>query len=475
MNRGIELNFKILKESQLLKLHQASLRILESVGMEIHSEKARKLFKEAGARVKNDHVRIPIKIVERAIHSAPERITVFTRDGEPALFLGGSPIYFGTGSECPYILDPMTNKPRPFTLKDIIQGTVISDYLNKISFIMCLGIPSDINPELSDLYSIMAMLSHSYKPMVFNTHNLAGCKKVFQMCSLIAGGEESLSRKPSILLYAQPTSPLRISGPVTEKMMFMSEKNLPVVTAAGIMAGATAPFTIAGRIVQANAEMLGQLVLSQLTREGSPVIYGSMCSPLDLKTISHAHGTPEAVLAQGAIGELARYYKLPSWGGGGCSASKTTDEQAVWEAGHTVLTAAMSGINMVHDVGFLESAKTYSFEMLVMCNEIISAIERMFAGIVVDEDTMAMEAIQRVGTGGSFLDDEHTIHHMRDAWESDLIDRHLRGTWEERGMETMLDRAKKKVKEILLNHTPRLLPERTMNKLKGIIKFGGVM
>jgi trimethylamine--corrinoid protein Co-methyltransferase len=470
MDEKCGLRFRILAEHRVKELHWASLKTLESVGIEVYSEEARALLKRAGADVREARIRIPAEIVERSLRQAPDQCTIFGRDGEPAMNLGSEHVYFGTGSECPYILDPGAEKPREFTKEDIARGIILSDGLDQISFIMCLGIPFDVAPAASDLYVVKTMLTYSRKPIVFNTHDLSACKKAVSMAAAVVGGEDALRLQPSILLYAQPTSPLRISGAVAEKIIYMAEVDLPVVVAAGIMAGATAPVTVTGRMVQANAEMLAQLVLAELVRPGCTIVYGSMCTPLDLRTMSHTHGTPESLLAQGGIAELARFYKLPTWGGGGCTASKLPDGQAVWESGNTILMSALSGINMIHDVGFLESAKTFSFEMLVIGNEIIAGVKKMLAGIA-DDDT-AVEAIERVGPGGSYLEDEHTLQHMREAWESDLIDRNLRSAWEERGMLTMHDRARRKLEDILNHHTPLTLEKKVTDRMDAIMEMG---
>jgi trimethylamine--corrinoid protein Co-methyltransferase len=249
---------------------------------------------------------------------------------------------------------------------------------------------------------------------------------------------------------------------VMEKLMFMAEHNLPTNYSPGIMAGGTGPVTMAGAIAQANAEILTGLVIHQLTSEGAPFIFGAGMSPMDMQSMQPTYSAPEAMMTQAGLCQIGRcLYELPTWGFGGCSASKLADY---------LMMAGWAGTNLVHDVGYLEFGLTYSFDLLVMCNEFIGQVRRMMAGIQVDRENLAVEAIKRVGPGGHFLGDVHTLDHFRENWQPDLTDRRTYQDWQSRGAKSMGQLAKEKIKERKESHQPQPLSRDVEAEIDKILK-----
>jgi trimethylamine--corrinoid protein Co-methyltransferase len=225
------------------------------------------------------------------------------------------------------------------------------------------------------------------------------------------------------------------------------------------MAGGTGPVTMAGAIAQANAEILSGLVIHQLQNSGAPFIFGAGMSPMDMQSMQPTYSAPEAMITQAGLCQIGRaLYHLPTWGFGGCSASKLADEQAVNEAATYIMMAGWMGTNLVHDVGYLEFGLTYSFDLLVMCNEFIGQVRRMMEGIQVDKENLALESIKRVGPGGHFLSDDHTLDHFRENWQPDLTDRKTYEDWKDRGAKNMGQLAKEKIRQIIDTHQPEPLP-----------------
>ena len=228
---------------------------------------------------------------------------------------------------------------------------------------------------------------------------------------------------------------------------------------------------MAGAIAQANAEILAGLVMHQYKQAGAPFVFGGGMSPMDMKSMQPTFSSPEAMMEQAGLCQIGRcLYHLPTWGFGGCSASKLPDEQAVNEAATYILMAGLMGINLVHDVGYLEFGLTYSFDLLVMCDEFIGQIRRMMTGIRVDREYLALDAIKRVGPGGHFLQDDHTLDHFRENWQPDLTDRNTFETWSEAGSSTMGQRAKQKIKKILATHQPEPLAPDIQTQIEKIIE-----
>jgi trimethylamine--corrinoid protein Co-methyltransferase len=251
----------------------------------------------------------------------------------------------------------------------------------------------------------------------------------------------------------------------------MAENRLPMNYAPGMMAGASGPVTLAGVITLANAEILAGLVIHQLKNPGAPFVFGAGMSPMDMRSMQPTYSAPEAMMSQAGLCQIGRsLYKLPTWGFGGCSASKLADEQAVNEAATYIMMAGWMGTNIVHDVGYLEFGLTYSFDLLVMCDEVIGQIRRMMEGIQVDKDYLAVEAIKRVGPGGYFLNDQHTLTHFREDWKPGITDRNTYDTWKAKGANTMGQRAKQKIQEILKYHKPEALSPEVNTQVDTILE-----
>jgi trimethylamine--corrinoid protein Co-methyltransferase len=441
---------------QMHDIHSAALEILEDCGTIIHHAKSVNLLHQAGAYVKDDRrVFIPSGLVESAIRSAPSRVTIYDRNGSPAMFLEGRNVYYGTGSDCPYLLDSFSGKRREFMSADVEDAVRLVDALPNIDFTMSNGLAPDFPAELQYQYKYAIMIRNSAKPQVITAADRTSLNDIVDIAAAAVGGREELSRKPIFVLYDEPTSPLVHMREAIEKLMYMAEHNLPTNYSPGIMAGGTSPVTMAGAIAQANAEILAGLVIHQLTNPGAPFIFGAGMSPMDMQSMQPTYSAPEAMMTQAGLCQIGRcLYRLPTWGFGGCSASKLADEQAVNEAATYIMMAGWAGTNLVHDVGYLDFGLTYSFDLLVMCDEYIGQVRRMMEGIRVDRESLAVEVIKRVGPGGHFLGDDHTFEHFRENWEPDLTDRRTHEAWHSRGATSMGQRAKEKIKKILGSHQP---------------------
>jgi trimethylamine--corrinoid protein Co-methyltransferase len=459
-------------EEQMRRIHAAALEILQDCGTVIHNEKAVSLLQKAGAYVKGDNrVFIPSGLVESAIRSAPSRVTIYDRNGTPAMSLEGRNVYYGTGSDCPYLLDSFSGERRDFMSADVADAVRLVDALPYIDFTMSNGLAPDFPPDLQYQYKYAIMIRNTTKPQVITAANQTSLNDIVDIAAAAVGGREELSRKPIFVLYDEPTSPLVHISEAMEKLMFMAEHSLPTNYSPGIMAGGTSPVTMAGAIAQANAEILAGLVIHQQTNPGAPFIFGAGMSPMDMQSMQPTYSAPEAMMTQAGLCQIGRsLYELPTWGFGGCSAAKLADEQAVNEAATYIMMAGWAGTNLVHDVGYLEFGLTYSFDLLVMCNEYIGQVRRMMEGIRVDKEHLAVDVIKRVGPGGHFLGDDHTFDHFRDNWEPDLTDRRTHDDWSNRGAKSMGQMAKEKIRKILDSHQPEALPSEVQTVIESILE-----
>ncbi|MGB9791828.1 MAG: trimethylamine methyltransferase family protein [Thermacetogeniaceae bacterium] len=469
-NRSVQ--FRVLSESQCKRLYYAVLEVLERTGAEIFCEEAIELLRKAGCWVDGARVRIPSHLVERAISSAPSRVVLSDRDGNRRLFLEGNNTYFGPGVTNPNFYDLETGERRKVLKSDVCNVARLVEVLPNMDFVMSLACISDCTTGLADVHEVHAMLQNTTKPIVTWAYDVENVRTIIAMCEVVAGGAEALQRNPFVVIYTEPTSPLRHSKEAIEKMMYISEKGLPLLYTPGVQGCATAPASMAGVLVIAAADNLTGLVINQLIREGAPYIFGGVTTNMDMKTMIHCYGSsPEFSLMHAAMADLAHFLNLPSWGTAGCSDSKVLDEQAAIEYTLTIYSAALSGANLVHDCGFLETGLCGSLEALVMADEIIGMVRNIIKGIRIDDESLALDIIDKVGPGGNFLAEEHTFKNFKkEFWIPRDINRELYNHWEKKGKTTYVQRLKARARRLLEESQPPKLPAEVLAKLQDLVE-----
>ena len=320
--RGI--NF--LTREQMEKIHSATLQLMQETGIVVQHKGALELLEKAGCRVVKKHVYFTPSIVEWAIKTAPSRILLYDRDGNFAMDCSGRNTYYGVGSAEPRIIDPYTGEQRLCNEEDNKNCVKVADAMPYIDYMMSLCQVYD-HPKTSYEHEYAAMIRYSSKPQVVITNDLESTKNVVEMAAVARGGIDKLQQKPLFILYCEPTSPMVCTRESIDKVMYMAEMNLPVLYAPIPMNGATGPITMAGSIVQANAECLAGLVIAQLTNPGCPFLFGAIITNMDLKSLQPTYASPETQIESLALSEIGRdLYKLPTWGTAGCTSSKMADD-----------------------------------------------------------------------------------------------------------------------------------------------------
>lgn len=460
--------FRKLSDDQVERLHHASLEILDRTGVCLYEEECLDLLKKAGVKVtEGNRVRIPPGMVEWALSIAPKRVVLCDRHGNRVMPLERNNVFFGPGSDCPYVLDHRSGERRPGTLQDIVEAIRVCDALPNIDFLMSICIVSDVDQATADRHQMRAMLMNSTKPILFVTTEFEGCLDVVEMAEAVAGGEEDFRRNPIGALYINVTSSLRHNQEALRKLMFMAEKGLPTTYTPVVLRGMSGPVTAAGAIALANAGELAGLVLAQLKREGTPIILtGGVNDMADMRSMADVYAAPENRVM---LVELAHFYGLPLFGLAGASDSKLPDEQAAAEAAFSLILEALGGAQMVHDIGYLEGGRLNSLEQIVMCDEMINYVKRFMMGLDVSEETLALDVIDRVGPHGDFLGEKHTRAHFKEDWYPALFDRNNHDNWQAAGGKTLRQRARDRVDEILASHEPEPLPRDVQEKIDGIV------
>jgi trimethylamine--corrinoid protein Co-methyltransferase len=262
---------------------------------------------------------------------------------------------------------------------------------------------------------------------------------------------------------------LQQSETAVDKLLLMAEHRLPIVHSPAPLMGGTGPITMASGLAMSLAEILSSIVVHQTQRPGAPFVFGAGLHHMDMSTTQICYASPEFQLTKAAVAQLGQWYGMPTWGYAGCSDAKVLDEQAALEATLSVIMAKLSGANLIHDVGYIESGLTTSFEMIVLTDELVAMTDHLMKGIEVSQETLMLDEVHQVGPGGHFLDTEQTLSRFRDFWFPSVLDRSRRPQWLASGGLTLGDRLNAKVKEILTEHQPRPLDPEKKRQVQEIL------
>jgi trimethylamine---corrinoid protein Co-methyltransferase len=457
-----------LTPAQCEQLHAASLTILERTGVRLFEPAAIELLKKAGVTADGDRVRLPARLVEQALQTVPKSVTLFDRAGRSALKLEGYNTFYGPGSDTLNIIDHRTNERRRPVLQDVRDGITVCDALENIDFVMSLFLPSDVDQRLADRYQMEVMLNHTTKPIVIVTYETAGMIDAIEMAEAAVGGAAALREKPCVACYINVTTGLLHNQDALQKLLYLAGKNLPALWIPVTSGGTTGPVTMAGNVALNNAGVLVGIVLSQLQREGAPLIVpGFAGDALDLKTMVDPYAEPDH---RGMTAALAHYYGLPIFSLAGGSDAKLVDQQAAIDAALTLAVESISGGHLIHDLGYLESGLTFSLAQLAICDEIVAWLKPFLQPVEINDETLALDLIDQLGPDGSFLNTPHTRKHYRERWYPNLIERFNYSQWEKRGGKTLAQRAADKVQALLATHRPMPLSEDATGAIRAIVE-----
>ncbi len=469
--------FEVLTEDEIEAIYFAALRVLYETGVRVYEKEGVELAYSGGAIVEDTTadsslVKIPPWMVDRARATLPRKVVVYGADPRYRMELYKDAIYFGTGSDTPFTIDPYTGERRRATYQDVKDYARLAQALPNIDFHMSLGIVQDVAVGTYDRWQYLAMLEGTGKPINITAVDLDGLNDQLQMAYIRIGGKDVWKRRPCFSLYIEPVSPLSHSKEVIQKLLFASDHDIPFVYTPCPLAGATAPCTLAGTAVQALAESLFGIVLSQLRKPGAQLIIGGLMSNMDMQTTVYCYGSPEMALLSAAYTQITKWLQVPEYETAGCSDAKLFDEQAAMEATINIATAALIGGNMIHDVGYLEQGLTSSMEQMVASDEIIDMVKRILRGIPVTDDTQALAVIDEIGPGGHFLEHDHTYTRFKsEIWRPKLLDRHNWENWQLAGKKRYSERVHERVIQILETETAPLLDEAMHKELRRICEL----
>jgi trimethylamine--corrinoid protein Co-methyltransferase len=456
----------VLNQTQIERVHEATLEVLERTGVVFNNPRALAQLHGAGARVDGERVRIPAWLVEDCIRKAPSRVVLGNRHGERKVFLEGNKYWFGPSLDCIDYLDPLTNERHRFVSDNCRVTAQVADALPNFSWVMTIGMADDVDADIADRIVAKQVFTNTSKPFVFCCKDVNSLRDIYEMALLIVGGEESFQNAPYIAHYSEPISPLTYYHLATEKIIYCAENGIPLINFPAAQSGSTAPATFAGEIVQASAESLSGVVLTQLVQPGAPFIYGAFATVMDMRTTVFSYGAPEMSLMVAAMAQLAQYYKLPFFGTAGCTDAKFPDEQAAAEVAFSCLSSALVGANLIHDAGsWLDHGSLASPAFMVLVNEILDMVNQYMRGISISDDTLALDLIDKIGPGGHYLYEDHTLDNFKNVWYSDLFDRTIYQVWQEQGSVQFADRLREKTLAVM-QHQPEPLPATVLKEME---------
>ncbi len=466
--------FRVLSERQRQRIHDAALAVLEDPGVRITTPAAREVLVGAGAIQGEDQtVRIPARLVETALASAPKRFVLYDRDGRERMHLGEGRAYFGTGVTALAYEDPTTGQIHDFTLDDVSALARLTDALPNLDFIATPGVVRagpDLPQAIVNQREFLAMVTGTTKPIMPLIEDAAALADIAEMAAIVAGGPEALAERPFVVPYLNSVTPLVFNAETLDKLLLAVDRGLPVVCQAAPTLGATGPVTPAGTAVLCAAETLAGLVIAQARRPGAPYISGSMPMAMDMRTGDVTGGGAPGLLVYLAGVEMARHWGLPQVGSGGAADSKIADEQGAREAGIAIVQDVLEGVDLSFDVGSLEMGLTTSAIQVVMAEEAIEVARGLLAGVPTDDDALALDVIREVGIGGHFLATRHTARHQRDLWMPTLTSWESRRAWEAAGSRSMRERARERAIDLIEHHRPPDLPAGVLDALEAVVE-----
>ena len=453
--------YKPLSDADVLKIHHAALQALETIGLADAPPSGVEIMTNAGAILGDDgRLRFPRSLVEDMLAKAAKSITLHSRDGLHDLQLSGNRVHYGTAGAAVHIVDAAGNEYRESTLQDLHDAAKITQQLDNIHFfqrpMVCRDIPDNFEMDLNTLYGAATGTTKHIGTSVTDPSFMPG---LFEFIYDLAGGEDKYRERPFISnsnCFVVP--PMKFATESCETMEACIRGGMPVLLLSAGMAGATAPSTIAGAIVQAVAECLAGIVYVNAMKPGHPAIFGTWPFGLDLRTGAMTVGSGEQALLSAGCSQMHKFYGIPGGAAAGASDSKMPDMQAGWEQMCSSVMTGLSGLNMVYEAaGMHASLLGFCHESLILGDDLIGQSMRCVRGIEVSDETMALDQIASVCMGGPghYLGTDQTLGRMQtDHVYPRLGDRTSPKEWAEIGKPNLVEKATKLKQEILSKPSP---------------------
>ncbi len=464
---------ELLDKKRVEQIIDEALELLLKVGVFVENKEGLFLLADAGVRIDRKKKRAYLKkeLVEKCLKTCPKVIEVYDREERLALNLKEDKVHFNPGSAALWIYDLKKDAIREPVTSDLIKFAQLVDGLDYLKAQSTALIPSDVPKQMADRYRLFISLLFSVKPVITGTFEKEAFKIMKDMLVCIRGGESNLRKKPLAIFDCCPSPPLKWSNLTCQNLIDCAKSGIPAELVSMPLSGATAPITLAGSLVQHTAENLSGIVIHQLARRGSPIIYGGSPSCFDMRTGTTPMGAIETMMIDSAFNQIGKYFELPTHAYMGLSDSKTLDYQSGLESGIGAILAALSGVNVISGPGMLDFESCQSMEKLVIDNEICGMAYRLIDGINFEDKTPSLDLFKEEFLEKGFLTSPHTLKWFKKEFffPSQVIDRSNLGEWIKKGKKNTIWKARDLVEKIVSPKSFNQIPIEKKKELQKII------
>jgi trimethylamine--corrinoid protein Co-methyltransferase len=444
---------QVFSRDEINLIHDASMEILSETGVKFNSEEALDLFRENGFRVTNPRVFITEKEVMQALETVPSRFVVHARNPKNNVAIGEDDFVFLPTAGAPNVSDADGHR-RPAVMEDFntcCKLVQTSDQLDMNGYLMIQ--PNDVPSQIAHLDMMLSSLTLCDKAFLAGSSFRQAALDSVEMAAMVWGGIDELKKQPVMPSIVHAASPLKYSPEMAEIIIDMARLGQPLVITDMVLAGTSGPVSLPGLLAMANAEILSGIVLAQLAGPGTPVVYGSVSAPSDMRTVASAVGAPEAVVLASAVIQLARHYKVPCRTGGMLTNSHCLDSQAAAEGTLMMSTAVRNGANFIlHACGQLGSYISMSFEKWILDEEVCRTLRRVLTAMDINVESIDVDTIKSLGSDGNYLTHPTTFKHCRRLYQPQLFTRDDYQKWESKGSRCVADKTEQLLVERLAGY-----------------------
>ncbi len=464
----------LLSDELVKKILDEAFQLLLTPGIKVQSPAARQLLEAGGAMVDTDSeiTHIPEKIVYQALESVPHQFYLYDRNGEPKVNYGGNAVQFDPGSSGVHILDPDTSEHRPSTADDLVKIVKLTEMLPQYDAQSTAVICNEIPKSISDLYRLYLVLQYSTKPIITGAFAIPTLQVMMDMLAIFAGGRGALAEKPLAVFDVCPSPPLIWSNFGAQNLIELAQAGVPAQMVSMPLAGATAPVTLVGSVVQHAAECLSGITIHQLAKPGAPIVWGGAPAIFDMRKGTTPMGAIETAMIDASYSQIGKYLGLPTHTYLCSSDAKVIDMQAGLESGMGALVGALAGVNMISGAGMLDFLACFSLEKLVIDADIVGMAKRLLAGVNTPTATLATAMFEGINFKGDFLKQKATrdLFSKEQYLPSRVLDRDSIRGWHQDGNLDTLARAKSQVKQLLSQYEAPHLPEVQLEELHRMVE-----
>jgi trimethylamine--corrinoid protein Co-methyltransferase len=446
-------NMTLLSNELVKQILDEAFQLLMDPGIKVQSEAGRQLLQSAGVTIdeNNEVAHIPEKIVYAALETVPHQFYLYDQDGNPKISYGGNAVNFDPGSSGVHILDPESLEHRPSYTHDLVRIIKLTEMLPQFDAQSTAVICNEVPKPISDLYRLYLVLLYSRKPIVTGAFAIPTLQVMLDMLAIYAGSLEALPQKPTAVFDVCPSPPLIWSNFGAQNLIDLARVGVPAQMVSMPLAGATAPVTLIGSVVQHAAENLSGLVIHQLAKAGSPLVWGGAPAIFDMRKGTTPMGAIETAMIDASYAQVGKYLGLPTHGYLCASDAKVIDAQAGLESGMSAIVGALAGINMISGAGMLDFLACFSLEKLVIDAEIVGMAKRLLSGINTPTSSLATVMFEGINFKGDFLKQKITrdLFTKEQYLPSNIIDRDSIRGWHQEGSLDSFGRAKHRVEQLL--------------------------